>query len=170
MASTVSCSFTKAAAVITNKQSFESSDQNSRITPFSLVSPGTQCSTRSPPERPHLSTILSPPIGFEKYSHLGSLLSLLDVAADNNVLDSLIGELEILLKGNMVLNLHPDDRGSDDQGAAEEAPGAAEHGVELGVKAVKSPVDSGAGRLTVIDCISCELAKCERASVTHSPL
>jgi hypothetical protein len=24
--------------------------------------------------------------------------------------------------------------------------------------------------LTVIDCISCELAKCERASVTHSPL
>lgn len=82
--------------------------------------------------------------------NLSSLLSLLDVAADNNILHSLVGELKILLHGDVIPDLEPDDWGTNQERATKQAPGAAEHDVELGLEAVQAPVDGSTGRLKAL--------------------
>ncbi|TKW55711.1 hypothetical protein CTA1_9858 [Colletotrichum tanaceti] len=78
-----------------------------------------------------------------------NLLFRLDVegAGRGDVGDGLVGELEVLLGGDGVLDLEEDDGGADDEGAGEAAPGGAEDGVVLGAEAVEAPEDGGAGGL-----------------------
>jgi hypothetical protein len=76
--------------------------------------------------------------------------SLLTMSSRQHIRERLISALEILLNGDMVLNLEPDYGGSAEEGEEEEAPVGGEFGHEGDPAAVERPHDGGAGRLDAL--------------------
>jgi hypothetical protein len=76
--------------------------------------------------------------------------TLLGVARRQHILDGLVDVLQIVDDLHMVLDLEPDDRRGDEQGAAQKTPVAGEFGHEFGLLRIPGPHNGGAGRLDAL--------------------
>ena len=83
---------------------------------------------------------------------------------DDDILDSLVTELEILLHGDVVLNLKDDNGSSNYQRSSEAAPGRTEKGHIRGLETIEPPEDGSTGRLdTLVETCVHSISNCSTA-------